>query len=308
MKRQFLLAIGVCIAVSATAHAKTFSEMFGKDSHYEDKNIQAIVETLDYKQGRIRLPSVNATLDVPEGFYFLDSKDAETVLFELWGNTKESSTGSLGMLFPASTPPASADTWGSVVEYYDEGYVSDVDAATTDYGALLKDMQQQTEDYNAERRKQNASPIHLVGWAEPPHYDSAQHAVHWARDLVFDDDFNKPHTLNYSVRILGREGIVALNFIGGLDQLEVIKKNIPATLAMTNFDPGKGYNDHAEGDKIAAYGLAGLIAAGAGAKIAAKLGFLAFGLVLLKKAGLLILVPLAAIAGWIKRMVTGKHD
>lgn len=59
------------------------------------------------------------------------------------------------------------------------------------------------------------------------------------------------------------------------------------------FDKGVAYTDYVEGDKIAAYGMAGMIAAGAGAKVAAKVGLLALALAFFKKAGFLVVVALA---------------
>ena len=61
------------------------------------------------------------------------------------------------------------------------------------------------------------------------------------------------------------------------------------------------YGDYAKGDKIAAYGMAGMIAAGAGAKIAAKIGLLAIAVAFFKKAAILVLV----VAGGVARFAKG---
>jgi uncharacterized membrane-anchored protein len=106
---------------------------------------------------------------------------------------------------------------------------------------------------------------------------------------------NAPHTLNYQLRILGREGVLQVNFVAGMDQLQDIKSNIASVAGLVSYDRDKKYEDHVEGDKIAAYGLAGLIATAAGAKIAAKIGFLALALAFLKKGGIILAVAAGAI-------------
>ncbi len=114
--------------------------------------------------------------------------------------------------------------------------------------------------------------------------------MHWARDLVFGNDTQAEHTLNYSVRVFGREGVLEFDFVAGLRQLKEIEAVIPTVTPLVQFDKGMTYGDYVDGDKVAAYGMAGMIAAGAGAKIAAKVGLLALALAFFKKAGILVVV------------------
>ncbi len=63
------------------------------------------------------------------------------------------------------------------------------------------------------------------------------------------------------MRILGRKGVLVLNLVAPMPQLEGIDAAIPTVLAMTNFNPGYRYSDFDPGvDKVAAYGIAALIA------------------------------------------------
>jgi uncharacterized membrane-anchored protein len=126
--------------------------------------------------------------------------------------------------------------------------------------------------------------------------------MHWARDLVFGKDMSKDHTLNYSIRVLGREGILQFNFVAGLSQLPEIKQAVPSAIKMTSFDKGATYTDYQAGDALAAYGMAGMIAAGAGAKVAAKFGLFAVVLALLKKGGFFVVI--AAIGGGYKALTS----
>lgn len=58
---------------------------------------ESLWENIDRQTGTINLNSAGATLNVPEDFYFLNSKDAETVLVDVWGNPPGQQV--LGMLF-----------------------------------------------------------------------------------------------------------------------------------------------------------------------------------------------------------------
>lgn len=304
MKNHIAIFFIAALSIATEASAKSFHDMFGAERPVGDEG--AVLKTLDFQQGAIKIPTANATLNVSDQFYYLNPQDSKKVLVELWGNPESSVGNPLGMIFPAKYPPTDPHSWGSVIDYDGSGYVSDEDAASTDYDDLLKKIQDAIKEANPERERQGFDPITLVGWAEPPHYDKATHALHWARDLIFGKDSNAGHTLNYSVRVLGREGVTELDFVAGLDQLQEINAAIPNVINTVQYDNGKRYADFTNGDKIAAYSMAGMIAAGAGVKVAAKLGLLAvvlgffksFGVALLAlKKGLIVVLAGVVAAG-----------
>ncbi|PDT01961.1 hypothetical protein CO666_22880 [Rhizobium chutanense] len=299
MKRYFAAAILFAL-FTAQAGARPYQEMFPARSDFSDAE-KPLLEKLDFQQGAIKLTAAKATLNVPQGFYYLNPADTKTVLVDIWGNPPQAAEGTLGMIFPAKYAPTDIEAWGSIVQYSADGYVSDADAATTNYDELLQNIKDSIQENNVEREKQGFQKIALIGWASTPHYDKSAHAMHWARDLLFGDDMQAPHTLNYSVRTLGRQGVFEFDFVAGLNQLKEIEEVIPTVTTLVQFDTGMAYTDYVEGDKIAAYGMAGMIAAGAGAKIAAKVGLLALAAVFLKKAGILIVV----VAGGALRFAKG---
>ncbi|MDO9415874.1 DUF2167 domain-containing protein [Pararhizobium sp.] len=306
MTRYILPALLLAL-LSTTAEAKTYAEMFGPVPPLLDGLTKAKLESMDFKQGEIALPGAKAKLTIPAGFYYLDKADTRKVLVEMWGNPLTIQDGSLGMIFPVKYTPQAPQSWSAVIDYLDEGYVSDADAESTDFNDLLVQLKKASQEQNAERKTYGQDPVTLVGWASAPLYDKANHTLHWARDLIFGNDPNGPHTLNYSVRMLGREGILQLNFVAGLNQLQEIKDSIPAVTKLAAFDSGLTYTDFKDGDKMAAYGMAGLIAAGAGAKIATKLGLIALALAFLKKGGfVLALVAGGGLLSGIKRMFQRK--
>lgn len=285
----FFLSVLLC----GPLQAKTLDEMF---PHRQDmpQEERLFFKEFNFQQGSIKLPAAKATFNIPEGFYYLGPEDTRKVLVDLWGNPPAAADDNLGMIFPQQYLPADESSWGSVVQYDADGYVSDVEANAIDYDELLKQIKQGIAENNGEREKQGFNTITLIGWASPPHYDAQAHALHWARDLIFGKDGDTGHTLNYSIRILGREGVLQFNFVAALDQLAEIKETIPTVTKMVTFDKGAGYADYRDGDKIAAYGMAGMIAAGAGAKIAAKVGLFAAIAAILKKGGILVIFAGAA--------------
>lgn len=247
--------------------------------------------SLKKKTGTVTLPSGIATLKLNDEFYYLDPADTERLLTDGWGNPPGFKT--LGMIVPKAVSPLSERGWGVIVSYKADGHISDEDAAKIDYADLLKQMQEEDEAENQERQKQGYAGLHLLGWAEPPHYDDTTHKMYWARELKADDA--DQNTLNYSIRVLGREGVLELNAVAAMADLPTIKQELPKVLAFTNFTDGNLYTDfNPTTDKMATYGLAALVAGG----IAAKAGLFAkIGIFLLAAKKFLVIGVVALLAG-----------
>ena len=253
---------------------------------------------LRYQTGRVAVNKGLATLDLSSDFRYLDPRQTDLVL-RAWGNPPGTET--LGMLVPASVGVFTRDGWGVIITYDEDGYVKDDDAAKIDYADLLRKMQQATREANAKRAKAGYATVELVGWAEPPRYDSAAHKLYWAKDLKFGDE--STHTLNYNVRVLGRRGVLVLNAVATMGQIASVKRNMAKVIGFVDFNEGHRYADFVPGsDKVAEYGIAALIAGG----IAAKAGLfkvLLGALIALKK---FILVALAAAAAYLRKLFRRK--
>lgn len=297
-----LIAAAAVLALSATAaDAKSYEEMFPTQKYPEPK-AQQFVESIDYKAGTIALDTSGVQLRVPKGFYFLSAQDARRVLVEAWRNPPQAANGVLGMIMPAERTPVD-DTWGAIITFDEDGYVSDEEAAKINYTDLLKEMQQSTADGSAERVKQGFGSIRLVGWASPPYYDKATNKLHWAKEIEFDG--SPDHTLNYDVRALGRKGVLNINFVAGIGQLGEIKGVIPSVMSMPEFMEGARYADYVPGvDKVAAYGIGGLIAG----KVLAKTGLFIIALAFLKKGWILIILALGGLWKYVMRMFRGSSQ
>jgi len=249
-----LLSLMLCIPAMAQADGATGSEKAAE-----------LLRSLHFQQGTIQLPGDIATLSLPPSFRYLAPSDTERLLVNGWGNPPGSTT--LGMILPAGVSPLEQAGWGAVITYDKDGHVKDDDADSIKYDQLLKDMQQGVADNNTERKKQGYAAMTLVGWAERPHYDKAQHKLYWAKELR--EEGSPQSGLNYNIRVLGREGVLVLNAIAARDQLDAIKGEMQTVSAFTNFNPGQRYTDfNSSTDKVAEYGLAALVAGG----VAAKLG------------------------------------
>lgn len=242
------------------------------------------------------------TLDLAPAYAFLPKEQAAKVL---------ESNGSFyhdNLLGLVASADKSSD-WFAVLRFDPEGYVKDDEEV--DAEELLESMREGNEQANAERKERGFKPLTLDGWSDPPRYDKARHHLVWA--LVVSDPDGK--SVNYNTRILGRRGFVSVNLVTDPGQLAGFKQHATALLGGTHFANGARYEDfNAATDKVAEYGLAGLVAAGAGLGAAklVKLGLLAkfskFIVAALIAGKKLIVLGLLALGAAAKKLFGKKGD
>lgn len=292
---RHLMAMVVLCATPFFANAADTPDT--KDA--EPQTAEQFLASLSPRHGNIKLPGDIASLDLSKEFYYLTPKDTEKLLTEGWGNPPGFTT--LGMIVPSAVSPLAAEGWGVIISYKNDGHISDEDAAKIDYQDLLKEMQAADEEDNKERKEQGYGAIHLLGWAEQPSYDAQSHKMYWARELKAEGA--EHNTLNYSIRVLGREGVLELNAVASMQDLPTIKREIPKVLAFTNFTDGNRYADYNPStDKLATYGLAALVAGG----IASKAGLFAKLGVLLLAGKKFIVIGVLAVVAFIGRLFKKK--
>lgn len=258
------------------------------------------------RTGVITLPQAHVTLNVPDGYYFLDTASARKVLEEAWGNPPDPLVD--GMIFRAGMTPLDDDAWGVVITYEESGYVSDEDAKDIDYDMLMDRMRDGEDAENAARKAKNFQAVRLLGWATQPRYDAVSHKLLWAKELKFEDA--PENTLNYDMRVLGRMGVLSLNFVAAMSQLSSIESASAGILAIPHFDQGYRYEDfNATTDPKADYGVVGLIAGGAAAAALAKNAGLIGGLLLaLKKFWIVIIAAIAGAGGVVRNLFGGGRQ
>jgi uncharacterized membrane-anchored protein len=133
----------------------------------------------------------------------------------------------------------------------------------------------------------------VVGWQQQPFYDPRSNNLTWSIRGKSEDSVS----INHSTRLLGRRGVMRANLV--LDPTDV-GTAVPAfntLLTGVTFNPGHRYAEFRSGDKVAEYGLAGLVVGGAGVALA-KTG-------LLQKFWKLLVLGGIALAGAIKRFIAG---
>jgi uncharacterized membrane-anchored protein len=299
-----LLVLIVCLLAAVAARADDAAHL-SKDQKL------ALVSSLHWQTGTISLKDGLAQMNLGDSFHFLGSDDARKVLHQIWNNPDDPNV--LGLLFPKDDGPLDDAGYAVTVEYEDGGYVKDDDADKIDYAALLKTMQTAVHDANDERVKEGYETMELVGWAQPPHYDKTTHKLYWAKEFKFG---NSPdHVLNYDLRILGRHGTLVLTVLGDMQSLPEINADVPKILSVVDFQPGNTYAEFdPKIDKVAEYGLAGLIAGGALAG-AAKLGLLgaAFkwiiaAVIALKKLVIVLVLGIVAAVKKAWSAITGRSN
>ena len=295
MRTTALLAAIVAFTAFASASTARADEPSEADLEAAIAKEHAELESqLTFRTGTIALVDGKVQLALPEGYRFLGPDDAQKVLVA-WGNLKGEPP--LGMLLPEGAGLWDDGSLAILVEYNDDGHVSDDDAASTDFEVLLAQMKDGARAGSKARVEQGLSSVALVGWAEPPHYDKASRKLYWAKELEFGG--SPAHTLNYDVRVLGREGALELSAIASIDMLALAKEEMQRVLGFADFTKGNLYTDYKEGsDRSAGYGIAAVVAGGVAAKVIGGKGFFA----MLLGAKKLLLAGAIALAALVKAL------
>lgn len=225
-----------------------------------------------------------AVLKTDANLAFLDETSSRKFL-ELTGNIPED-----GLYILASND----NNWWATFTFNPMGYVKDDDKIDAD--ELLASIKSGDEDSNEERKRLGISALYTDGWAVPPHYDSESKRLEWGVRLLSE---GQP-VVNYTVRILGRTGVMNATLVADPENLQADVKSFKSSLVGFQFNPGERYAEFREGDHVAEYGLAALVVGG-GAAIAAKTGLLA-------KFWKLILLGVAGVAGLVKKLFTKKSE
>lgn len=255
----------------------------------------SVNNALKYETGRIVLPAGIIQLTVPAGFKYLGQEQSKYVVEDLWGNLPHANLQ--GMLFPASGDPFSDSSYAYIITYSPVGFIKDGDAKDINYDDLLKEMKQDDAEENKQRTAGGGTAMYTNGWAAKPYYDEQKKVLHWAIDLRVEG--NEEHTLNYNIISLGRKGMLSMNAIANLSQLDSVRANVDQVLGMAEFTSGNKYGDFdSKVDDVAAWTVGGLVAGKILAKTAAGVGILKF----LK----FIIIGVVAAGGAIWRWISGR--
>ena len=274
----FLLA-GVC-----TARAEE-----SQDTRAEE--FRAKLRALDWVRGpRDITVSGNSTLSLPEGYVYLDAANTKKFL-ELNENL---SSGKEVMIAPKSL------RWSAYLVFEDAGYVKDDEKLDAD--AILKTLKANNQAGNEERRRRGWTDLTLVGWSTPPAYNDTTKRLEWATLLRSQNQ----DATNFFTKILGRRGFTSVILVSSPEDAPGATADLNKVLTGYRFNTGDTYAEWRPGDKVAEYGLAGLIVGGAVAA-AAKTGLLKGLFVALAAAWKLVVAAVLALLAGLKSLFKRKQ-
>jgi len=276
---KFAFLTLLALTFTATSHAQSSGDP-------KQDEFLAKLRALDWVRGpRAVEIGGNSTLSLPEGYVYLDA--ANTKKFEELNENL--SNGKEVMIAPKTLQ------WSAYLIFEDEGYVKDDEKIDAD--TILKTLKEATEEANEERKRRSWPELHVVGWSIPPAYNSNTKRLEWATLLQSQGG----QATNFFTKVLGRRGFTTIILVSAPENTTSAVAALDSVLTGYRFNQGETYGDWRPGDKVAEYGLAGLIAGGAVAA-AAKTGllkglwkFLVAGIAAFWK--LLVAAAVAALAG-----------
>jgi uncharacterized membrane-anchored protein len=197
--------------------------------------------------------------------------------------------------------PLGEARWFVVANYDPSGYIKDDDAKHWDADKLLQNLKDGTEAGNAARARVGVPPLQVTRWIEPPAYTADSHRLIWSAEAQRKDGVGGDPTVNYNTYVLGREGFISMNLITSASAVDDDKAAARELLSAVNFNDGKRYGDfNSSTDKVAAYGLAALVA-GVAAKKIGLLALLAATVVKFAKViALAVVGAIAVVTRWLK--------
>ncbi|MDP0499157.1 MAG: DUF2167 domain-containing protein [Verrucomicrobiales bacterium] len=283
---SLFLALATAEDIPALPTAPADSSAVETTAELEENPFVTLVKSLDWTTDGTGRLGQRATLQVPAGYQFTGN-DGTVKLMEAYGNL--TSGAELGYLSPDDM------SWFAVFEFDDCGYVSDDEKDKLDADAILKQLRAGQQAANKELSARGMTTLQVVGWHTPPFYNPTTNNLEWAIRLM--DSEGSP-ILNYKTKLLGRKGVMDVTLVCDESQISTIIPEYQNLLTGYSFTQEESYAAYRKGDKIAEYGLTGLILGG-GLLVAAKSGLLA-------KLWKPIAIGLVAVGAFIKRIVTGK--
>jgi uncharacterized membrane-anchored protein len=244
------------------------------------------ISSLDWKTEGAGEVGKLATVEVPAGYRFT-GPEGTIKLMEKFGNLTNGQE--LGFISPDDM------SWFAVFEFDEIGYVKDDEKDSLDAAEILKQLKEGQQEANKELARRGMSTLEVVGWKTEPFYNPTTKNLEWALRLRSSDG---GEALNYRTKLLGRRGVMDVVVVCDESQLDAVIAEYQKLLTGFSFNKEESYASFTKGDKIAEYGLTGLILGG-GLLVAAKSG-------LLNKLVGPIIGGLAFIGVFLKRLFGGK--
>lgn len=293
ISRSLIFGSALVFATASPLFSQDESSSSEDMSGMTEEDVAAMKEYTDFMnsiswitEGKGQLGS-RAEIEIPEGYRYTAS--AGTIkLMQYYGNL--TSGEELGYITPEDME------WFAVFEFEDIGYVKDDEKDKLNPDEILDSLKEGQKQANEELTRLGMSTLTVVGWHTPPFYNTDTNNLEWAIKLATSDG---EEILNYKTKILGRRGVMDVVLVCSEEQLATVVPEYQMLLTGFSYKESEKYASFTDGDKIAEYGLVGLIAGG-GLLVAAKSGLLA-------KLWQPIAAGLLIVGAFIKRIFKGKN-
>ena len=177
------------------------------------------------------------------------------------------------------------------------GYVTFDDWESDDKDAVIREIEESTRVGLAAQAAATGSDIAFTGWSVYPTLNREKQMLYYATNLRWDG----MDTVNITATVFDRRGYVEFMIVPVAESVTAAEteKLITDTLASYTPSSGEGYAAWQAGDKVAAVGAVGVLAALAGVQYSkgAATGLMAVVLLFLKKAWFLLLLPFVWLRG-----------
>ena len=174
-----------------------------------------------------------------------------------WAELNENipSNSDMGVLMPKAKAG-----WFIVFTYEDSGHIADDEKGNLDAAAILRiaSPRQQRRECSSDASEAGLRWISSDGKQQPAYEDATHHLI-WALRVRSEGQ----ESINYNTRILGRTGVMSANLVVNPEKLRQCHRSLPSNFsAGYQFTAGSKYAEWRSGDKVAQYGLTGLITGG----------------------------------------------
>lgn len=179
------------------------------------------------QSGSFAIREAPVEFNLPKGFVYLDANTTKSIL-GYWGNDTSSMQDVIGMIIPESTPSVQDVDRAWIMSYRNVGHVQDSKAGNMGFKWILDGLRYSDDYKNA----------HL-GWAWTPKYDTQHHRLSLPLMYVEGTDT----TLNHRQIIFGNEGILQMDPIIPLSDLQWLYDNDDLINDAVGFTRGSRYED-----------------------------------------------------------------
>ncbi|MBK1882800.1 DUF2167 domain-containing protein [Luteolibacter pohnpeiensis] len=279
------------LAIPSLAHAQAEEDAqqpATEQAAPEEDKLVKLIQSIDWKTEGTSPIGTMAQIEIPDGYCFTGA-DGTIKLMREYGNL--TSGAELGYLSPMDF------SWFAEFEFDEVGYVKDNEKDKLDADEILKQLRENQKAANKMLRERGSPTLTVVGWHTPPFYNPDTKNLEWAIKLHSSDGTD---TINYKTKLLGRRGVMDVVLVCSEEQLSTVVPQYEKLLKGFTFKKEESYAAFTKGDKVAKYGLTGLIVGGT-LLAAAKTGLLA-------KLWKPIAAGLVAIGTMIKRIIRGKKQ